>query len=133
MKSWILTAALSAATTLMGCGSGTTQVAVAGDGALVVDWTIDDAKDARDCATEGADSVDVLVSTASGVTVGDFNAYCEDFALSIELAPGNYYGNATLLDAAGRPRTTAVDLGDFSIFGDDELHIPIDFPLDSFF
>lgn len=135
MKSLKLTAVLAVAAALAGCGSGSAGagVVVVGDGALVVDWTIENAKDARDCASTGADSIDVVVSTSAGDVVGDFNAYCEAFDLSIQLAPGSYYGDATLLDAAGRPRTTSVDLGRFEIYGDDELHIPIDFPLDSFF
>lgn len=136
MKSRIFAAAaLSASMALAGCSSSPEPgtVVVVGDGVLVVDWTIDDVKDSRDCASMGADSVDVVVSTAAGDVVGDFSAYCEAFAIDIQLAPGSYYGTATLLDAAGRPRTTSVDLGDFHILGDDELHVPVDFPLDSFF
>jgi hypothetical protein len=135
MKLASLTAACVALTALSGCASddGRRGAVVVGDGVLVVDWTIEGVNDARDCASEGADSIDVVLSTAAGDAVGDFNGYCEDFDLSVQLAPGDYYGNATLLDAAGRPRTTSVDLGRFSIFGDDELHVPIDFPLDSFF
>ena len=135
MKSPILFAGFVAFTALAGCvvDDGPSRVVVAGDGALVVDWTIESAKDSRDCAAMGADSIDVVVSTAAGDAVGDFSGYCEDFAVDIQLAPGSYYGSATLLDAAGRPRTTSVDLGSFRILGDDELHVPIDFPLDSFF
>jgi hypothetical protein len=129
-----LAAAFTALAALSGCASGSDRgsAVVVGDGVLVVDWTIDDAKDSRDCASQGADGIDVVVSTAAGDVVGDFNAYCEAFDLSIQLAPGSYNGDATLLDAAGRPRTTSVDLGRFTIYGDDELHVPIDFPLDSF-
>lgn len=135
MKSRIFATAFVALTTLGGCGSAGTSggVVVVGDGVAVVDWTLESAKDPNDCAATGADSIDVVVSTAAGDIVGDFNAPCEAFDISIQLAPGSYYGNATLLDAAGRARTTAVDLGRFSIYGDDELHIPIDFPFDSFF
>jgi hypothetical protein len=134
MKSHFFAAALLGFAGLSGCGTASTStVTVVGDGVLVVDWTIDDAKDSRDCASMGADSIDVVVSTAAGDVVGDFNAYCEAFEISIQLAPGNYYGDATLLDTAGRARTTPVDLGRFSIYGDDTLHVPIDFPLDSFY
>ncbi|HSU39150.1 MAG TPA: hypothetical protein VLJ38_06275 [Polyangiaceae bacterium] len=135
MKFQLLAAACVALTALAGCtvDSGPSRVVVVGDGSLVVDWTIEGAKDSRDCAAMGADSIDVVVSTAAGDFVGDFGGYCEDFAVDIQLAPGAYYGSATLLDAAGRPRTTSVDLGSFRILGDDELHVPIDFPLDSFF
>src|SRR3954466_4474990 len=135
MKAPILTAGVVGVTGLAGCvvDEGPSRVVVVGDGALVVDWTIEGAKDSRDCAAMGADSIDVVVSTAAGDVVGDFGGYCEDFAVDIQLAPGSYYGSATLLDAAGRPRTTSVDLGNFRILGDDELHVPIAFPLDSFF
>ena len=135
MKSRIFTAGFVALAALAGCAvdQGPSRVVVAGDGALVVDWTIEGAKDSRDCAAMGADSIDVIVSTAAGDVVGDFSGYCEDFAVDVQLAPGSYYGSATLLDAASRPRTTSVDLGAFRILGDDELHVPIDFPLDSFF
>jgi len=135
MKSALFSAGFVALMALAGCvvDEGPSRVAVVGDGALVVDWTIESARDSRDCAAMGADNIDVVVSTAAGDVVGDFSGYCEDFAIDIQLAPGSYYGSATLLDAAGRPRTTSVDLGNFRILGDDELHVPIDFPLDSFF
>ncbi len=135
MKSAMMVGALAAAAVLSGCGSdsGPPAVAVAGDGVVDVDWTIDDAKDARECSNEGADSIDVVITTSAGDVVGDFNAYCEAFVVSVELAPGTYFGNATLLDANGNARTTPVDLGRFVIYGDDELDIPIDFPLDSFY
>jgi hypothetical protein len=106
---------------------------VVGDGALLVDWTIGDAKDPRDCSNQSADSIDVVVTTAAGDEAGDFNAYCNSFAIDIELAPGSYLGEASLLDANGRARTTPVDLGHFVVYGDDELSMPIDFPLDSFY
>jgi hypothetical protein len=135
MKSTMLVGALATALALPGCvvDHGPPDVAVVGDGVLDVDWSIDDAKDSRDCAGEGADSIDVVVTTAAGDVVGDFHAYCEAFVMSIELAPGTYYGDATLLDAGGHARTTPVDLGRFVIYGDDELSVPIDFPLDSFY
>jgi hypothetical protein len=135
MKAPIFAASFVTLTALAGCtvDEGPSRVIVAGDGVLVVDWTIEGAQDSRDCAVMGADSIDVVVSTAAGDVVGDFGGYCEDFAVDIQLPPGSYYGIATLLDAAGRARTTSVDLGDFHIFGDDELHVPIDFPLDAFF
>jgi hypothetical protein len=135
MNSRILTAAFVALTALSACSTsaGPSTVVVVGDGVLVTDWTIEGAKDSRDCAAMGADTIDVVVSTAAGDVVGDFSAYCEAFAINIQLAPGPYYGSATLLDVSGRPRTTSVDLGDFNILGDDELHVPVDFPLDSFF
>ncbi|HTQ04285.1 MAG TPA: hypothetical protein VMI54_10530 [Polyangiaceae bacterium] len=135
MKGLTVVGALAAACALSGCGgdNGPPDVAVVGDGVLDVDWTIGDSKDPGACSANAADSIDVVVTTASGDVVGDFNAHCEDFVISIELAPGTYTGDATLLDPGGQPRTTPVELGSFDIQGDDELDIPIDFPLDSFY
>ncbi len=117
-----------------GCGSDPAPpVVVAGDGLLTVDWTIDRAKDPYACRDEAADSIDVYVSTPGGTPVGDFNEYCESFAMSISLAPGTYFADATLLDAGGAEITTPVDLGRFTLYGDDELVVPIDFPYDSFY
>lgn len=126
--------ALAAAMALSGCAADNgPDVVVVGDGVLDVDWTIGDATDPRDCGSQGADSIDVVVTTEAGDVVGDFAADCRDFAISIELAPGSYYGDATLLDVNGAARTTPVDLGRFVIYGDDELEVPIDFPFDSFY
>jgi hypothetical protein len=118
-----------------GCASEPepTPVVVAGDGLLTVDWSIDDAKDPRLCGDEAADSIDVIVTTAGGAIVGEFSEYCEAFALSIRLPSGSYDADASLLDANGAQRTSSVSLGGFSLFGGDELVVPIDFPYDSFY
>ena len=134
MKSRFFLAVVGALAALPACTtSAGTDVVVAGDGTLTVDWTIGDAKDPRDCRDEAADSIDIVVTDPGGGVVGEFNDVCEAFATSISLAPGSYSGDATLLSTGGNPRTTAVDLGPFTIYGNDELVVPIDFPLDSFF
>jgi hypothetical protein len=48
-------------------------------------------------------------------------------------APGRYSGIAVLLDPSGADRTTEVDLGAFTIYGNDVLTIPVDFPASSFY
>lgn len=104
-----------------------------GPGVLVVDWTIQGAKDPNLCFELGADTISILIETSSGAFVGDFRQSCGVFETSIALEPGSYIADAALLDAAGVERTTSVEIDRFSIFGDDELLIPIDFPFDSFF
>lgn len=104
-----------------------------GSGFAVVDWTIAGIKDPNLCFETGADQISVIVSTRDGFFVGEFQQACEFFATSIELSPGSYIADATMLDARGFEVTTTVELQAFSIFGDDELVLPIDFPFDSFF
>jgi hypothetical protein len=108
-------------------------VEVVGDGLLTVDWSVDGVADPDECDQSGAENLSVLVTTASGATVGEFVEYCDEFVMSIELAPGSYYADAVLLDSHDRERTTAVDLGYFEIYGDDELSVSIDFPASSFY
>lgn len=122
---------------LSGCAVETTDrreaVPVVGDGTLTVDWTVDGTTDPTECIQGDADSIDIIVQTVSGRRVGEFEDACGAFETSIDLAPGDYVANAVLLDPRGRERTTQVDMAPFSIFGDDELVVPIDFPARSFY
>lgn len=104
-----------------------------GDGVLIVDWTIQGAKDPVECQLSDADSISVLVDTAFGNPVGEFTQACEAFSMSITLPPGDYAGDAVLLDSTGRERTTAAPIGGFPIYGGDELLVPVDFPVRSFY
>jgi hypothetical protein len=134
MKSALL-AALSLA--LSGCVAESTDsrpiVVGADTGFLIVDWSISGYQDPALCRQSDADVINIAVETDGGSLVGEFEDVCEAFETSIELAPGDYFADALLLDASGSARTTAVDLGFFEIFGNDELVVPIDFPPDSFF
>ena len=106
---------------------------VADSGVLVVDWSISGAQDSSVCRQSDADVINIAVETADGYPLGEFEDACEAFQTSIELPPGDYFGDAVLLDPLGAQRTTAVDLGFFQIFGNDELVVPVDFPSDSFY
>jgi hypothetical protein len=113
-------------------GPGPPPAAV-GSGRLVVDWTIDGDKNPDQCDQSNATTIDITVTTASGAPAGEFQQSCQAFATTIDLPAGNYDADAVLLDPGGRDRTTAVQLGAFTIFGDDQLTVPIDFPASSFF
>lgn len=108
-------------------------VVEADNGLLVVDWSISGAQDPAICQQSDADVINIAVESARGDSVGEFEDVCEAFQTSIELAPGEYFADALLLDPSGDARTTAVDLGAFEIFGNDELVVPVDFPSDSFY
>jgi hypothetical protein len=105
---------------------------VAGDGVLVVDWTINGSTDGNQCNQASATRLEIIVDPGVGQP-STFSQDCEAFATSISLAPGRYSASAVLVDASGNARTTQVDIDPFRIFGNDELHTPIDFPASSFF
>lgn len=120
---------------LAGCFVSTTPdpvVVVSGDGALVIDWTINDTADPNQCAQASAARLEIIVDPGVGQP-STFSQDCETFATSITLAPGTYSASAVLVDANGKARTTQIDIDPFTIRGNDELHTPINFPASSFF
>ena len=103
-----------------------------GDGALVVDWTINGSTDPNQCNQSSAATLEIIVVPDVGNAM-TFSQDCEYFGASIPLEPGRYSASALLVDSSGNARTTTVDIDPFTIRGDDELHTPIDFPASSFF
>jgi len=108
-------------------------VIVSGDGLLTVNWTVDGTTDPVACSVEGADAIDIQVTTPGGALVAEANDDCRAGTTSVELAPGSYFADAVMLDRASHTITSTVDLGGFRILGDDELVLEADFPADSFF
>ncbi|HEX6275326.1 MAG TPA: hypothetical protein VFZ53_19935 [Polyangiaceae bacterium] len=127
--------ALALALALPGCTAEVENrpVVASTTGLLTVDWSISGLQDPAACRQSDADVINIALETADGISLGEFEDVCEVFQTSIELAPGDYLGDAVLLDPSGAARTTPVDLGLVEIFGDDELVIPVDFPSDSFY
>jgi len=103
------------------------------DGIVIIDWTIDGSKDASLCDFSDTTEISIQIETTSGALVGEYVQRCEAFATRIDLPPGSYVGDAILVDSSGAQRTTAVEFGVFSVYGDDELLLPVDFPMDSFY
>jgi hypothetical protein len=103
------------------------------DGTLVVDWTISGVRDPAQCRQGAAEMIVINVTFDNGQLAGTFEQRCDAFATSFQLAPGRYTATATLVDVARQPRTTAAPIDPFTILGNDQLTIPIDFPADSFF
>jgi hypothetical protein len=108
-------------------------VVVSGESVLTVRWTVDGSSDPRACAAEGADAIDLVVETPSGLSVAEAVEGCELSETHIALAPGRYEASAVLLDAGGHTITTAVELGPITIYENDELIVDADFPPDSFY
>jgi hypothetical protein len=123
---------LAACAIAVACGADN-AVVVFPTGTMVLDWTVASTKDPNLCAINGATTIDISVSTVMGASAGGFQQDCEAFATSIALPAGTYVASAVLLDASGAARTTSVEIAPFSIFGNDQVLIPINFPRASFF
>jgi hypothetical protein len=117
---------------LSGCVVTSNEPITTGDGALVVDWTINGSTDPNQCNQSSATMLEIVVVPDIG-SPRTFSQDCEAFGTSIQLEPGSYSASALLVDIDGNARTTTIDIDPFTIRGDDELHTPIDFPASSFF
>ena len=102
-------------------------------GSLVLDWSIDGSKNPDECDQSDSTTLDITVTTSSGAPAGEFQESCRAFATTVDLPPGSYSAEAVLIDSSGHDRTTAVQVGAFTIFGNDELSVPVDFPASSFY
>lgn len=121
-----------------GCTAGNDDVVVVSPNAplastLTVDWTVDGTKDPSTCRLSGANVIEISVEDRAGNEVGAFQQTCEAFATSITLNAGSYAAYAVMLDVNGQTRTTEIAISPFTLRGNDELVIPIEFPADSFF
>jgi hypothetical protein len=95
-------------------------------GTLTVDWTIGGYADSLACWDLGADSMDLIVYDAAGV-VTEQQAACEDFSLSVHLAPGGYSADTALIDAYGRDVTSVLALDGLDVSRGLETVIDVDF------
>ncbi len=124
---------------LPACGEGASGVYVepppiaVARGSLVLDWSINGYVDPSLCRQSQATTLEVSIDPLDGGPGGTFSKDCEAFATTIGLPVGRYFASALLLDLFGNPRTTAVTIPPFSIYGNDQLRIPIDFPPSSFY
>ncbi len=98
-------------------------------GTLAIDWSIASSQYPDACVQSAVDAIEVRVRGSRG---GVFTRACEAFVIRVDLEAGDYNATAVLLDVAGNPRTTELNLRPFVIYGHDELSVPIDFPPDSF-
>ena len=132
LVSWFASSCVALA--LSGCVLGSTTdppIVAVGEGALVIDWTINDTTDPNQCSQASATRLEIIVDPGVGQP-SMFSQDCTSFATSIMLAPGRYSASAVLVDANGKARTTQIDIDPFTIRGNDELHTPINFPASSF-
>jgi hypothetical protein len=102
------------------------------EGHLVVDWTIERSDSPFECDDRGVAEIAIGVDSLNDGYSDEYLFDCRDFAAAIPLAPGDYTGEAVLLDDRGREVTTPVDLDVFGVYEDLDTVIPINFPYLSF-
>ena len=100
-------------------------------GTVTVDWSIAGFQDPADCVDFGVDRFELVIYDGPGDVVDEYETYCEDFSLSVDLYEGYYFGDVTLIDPFDDAVTLTKEI-DIDIIGDTELEIPIDFPPSSF-
>lgn len=94
-------------------------------GVLTVRWSIEGTFAPAACSAHRAASAQIV---ASSVTV---RAACTTFAASVQLPRGLQLVSVSLVDAAGQPVTTAIQLR-IDIMGGYETFIDTEFPASSF-
>jgi hypothetical protein len=100
-------------------------------GTLTLQWTISGRREALDCGGLGVERLQLSMRSS---TAGEdqSEAQCDAFQLSIDLAPGSYAGDATLVDRFDRPITLAVPVDQVDVVAGREVVKSIDFPVAAF-
>lgn len=96
------------------------------NGTLTVRWSVEGTFAPSACARRAAANAQIV---ASGAAV---RASCSAFAASVQLRRGLHRVSVSLLDAAGQPVSTTIELN-AEIYGGYETFIDTEFPASSFF
>jgi hypothetical protein len=97
-------------------------------GSITVQWTIASTAAPAQCAYYRVDSLQLVVYDESGAEVVSTHAPCEAFTVQIELSPGTYHADATLVDVNKRPRSLTLPLNDLRVTAGTDLAVDTDFP-----
>ena len=141
-KHWIRGAMASAAVVLaMGCtvntteptGTTTTTTPPASYGAASIRWSVAGSFDPAACSAHNVTTFDFRALDQATGAMTEATAPCSNFALTINLPPGQYTGNATLLGPDGRAKSTTLNLAPFSVGTGQTTSMDSDFPASSFY
>lgn len=95
-------------------------------GLLSVEWTIDGSFDSGLCRVAAASDAEVLVYDRWDTIVFQTTEPCEYGVLDLDVDPGWYDVEITLLDSWGEPVTSTL-AQDVSVGGDESVTLPFDF------
>jgi hypothetical protein len=102
------------------------------DGTLAFDWTINGVTDPNQCNQSVSVSLAVDVFDSAGLYAHQ-EAPCDAFATDISLPPSAYTAKAKLVDGAGNPRTSTIDVDPFTMVEGTTLRVLVEFPASSFY
>jgi hypothetical protein len=102
------------------------------EGYLVVNWTIERSDSPFECDDQRVAEIAIGVVSLNDGFSDEYVFDCRDFEAAIPLVPGDYTGEAVLLDDRGREVTTPVNLDVFGSYEGVDTYIPINFPYLSF-
>jgi len=97
-------------------------------GSITVRWTIASTTSPVQCSYYGIDSLELVVYDEAGEPVVTTDAPCEAFSVRVELSPGVYHADATLVDERKKPRSLTLPLNDLEVKTGTDLALDIDFP-----
>jgi hypothetical protein len=123
---------IAAATPACGDDGPDHVVVVEPTGTLTFDYTIYGDTDPADCAYYGATDVELVVYDDLGYFVADAYAPCEVFTVGIDLYPGYYSADLTLVDPYNNAVSVTSPHDDLRVVSDTELVVNVDFPPGSF-
>jgi hypothetical protein len=89
-------------------------------------WTIGNRIDPNACYALGADAMELVLYSGGGATA-PILAPCEAFEMSVELAPGTYNADATLVRGGGTAVTATLQLDNLVIVSGTTLTSDTDF------
>jgi hypothetical protein len=122
--------ALLAAVTTAGCVVHADAVHT---GSLTVQWSIAGTFSPTACSDFAVAEVEVVAFDAGGAIAEQLNVACEGHDAQLELLPGTYTVDVTMLDARGGARSTTLHLPPTYVYADTNVTLDTDFPSSSFY
>jgi len=101
------------------------------DGELTVRWSLEGTKDPARCEQLGAAAVDLGIYDASHELDSRLVQPCVTFEVTVELAPGEYSAEATLVDEDGSAISATLTIEDLEVGADEATETSIDFSADA--
>ena len=102
-------------------------------GSVTVEWSIAGSARPEQCAAYRVDALELVIYELPGQPLVVVDAPCENFSVTVDLAPGVYQGQATLIDANQRPVSRRLPLEDLVVKSGTDLKVDIDFPATSIY
>jgi hypothetical protein len=97
-------------------------------GSVTVRWTIASTTAPAQCSYYGIDSLELVIYDETGASLLTTDAPCDAFSVRVELDPGIYHADATLVDVNHRPRSLTLPINDLQVTTGTDLVVDIDFP-----